>query len=75
MPMKEETTICFRIPNHERRHLEALADSEHRTISDQIRHLIATAKKTPVKIERESCDCNNAKQKGKRRAVKSVYET
>jgi uncharacterized protein (DUF1778 family) len=41
--MKDETTICFRATADQRNAIERLAKLNHRSVSDQIRAMIAAA--------------------------------
>jgi hypothetical protein len=71
--MNEQSTICFRATPTERSIIERIAAENHRTVSDQIRWMIAKAGKyLPVKIERTDCNCNPRNQKGTRKAGKGV---
>ena len=72
--MNDQTTICFRATPTERSIIERIAADNHRTVSDQIRWMIAKAGKSLVNFERESCQCKPKQQKGTRRIGKTVYE-
>jgi uncharacterized protein (DUF1778 family) len=46
--MKDETTICFRATAAQRDAIERLAKINHRSVSDQIRSMIAAAAKVSL---------------------------
>jgi hypothetical protein len=51
--MKDQSTICFRCTTTERKALNMLAALNHRTVSDQIRAMIAAAAKAQLGAMRE----------------------